>query len=124
MKKTIFGKNSTTSAQLPITPGNEPQVPLATEDTVSPSDMDINNPGGLAWLDGELPNLSTVSHYQFDLEQEFDIKRYLDILADEASGPRQAGPATGPASISMSTSKVDKSGNASTVAPEASAWDT
>ena len=54
---------------------------------------------------------------------QLDIRRYLDILADKTSGP---GPvqAAGPASIGMPTSMVDKSCHASTVAPEASAWDT
>jgi hypothetical protein len=108
---------------VPMTPDNEPQVALL-DDSVSWSDMDVNDVDGLGWLNEELPNLSTVSHYSFDLEQEFDIRRYLDILADNASG---SGPsqAVGPASIgSMPTSMVDKSCNASTVAPEASAWDT
>lgn len=82
--------------------------------------MDVSDTDGLRWLDEELPNLSTASHYQFDLEQEFDVKRYLDILADEASGLRPV-LATGP-TIST-TSKVDKSDNASTVAPDTSAWD-
>jgi hypothetical protein len=85
--------------------------------------MEVNDVDGLGWLDEEHPNLSTVSHHHFDLEQEFDIRRYLDILADEASrhGFVQAARLS---SISMPTSMVDKGGNASTVAPEASAWDT
>ncbi len=119
MKKTIFGSEATTiTTQSSITPRNEPQ---ASDDSVSPSDMNVSDPDGLRWLDEELPNLSTASHYQFDLEQEFDVKRYLDILADEANGLRPV-PATGPTSIST-TSKVDKSDNASTVAPDTSAWD-
>ena len=125
MKQTIFGKDSSalTSTPLPIS-DDEPQVALATGEPIPPSDMEVSDPNGLGWLDEELPNLSTVSHYQFDLEQEFDVRRYLDILADEASGPTpvRVGSVTG----STSTSKVDKSGNASasTVAPAASEWDT
>jgi uncharacterized phage infection (PIP) family protein YhgE len=70
MKKTIFGEDtSTTSTQLS---DNEPEtVALAAGDCVSPSDMDVNDTDGLGWLDGKLPNLSSVSHYQFDLKQEF-----------------------------------------------------
>jgi hypothetical protein len=122
MKKTIFGKDSAVS--LTDSPENRSESHVALpDDFVSHSDMDVNDLDGLGWLDEELPNLSTVSHYHFDLEQEFDIRRYLDILADKTSGP---GPvqAAGPASIGMPTSMVDKSCHASTVAPEASAWDT
>jgi hypothetical protein len=71
-------------------------------------------------LQDDLPDLSTVSHYKFDLELEFDIKWYLDILADEASGTVQF---TSISSLPASNPMVDKTGNASTVAPEASAWD-
>jgi len=115
MKKTIFGAEGTE-----IMSANKPQE---TDGSVSPSDMNVGDPDGLQWLDEELPDLSTVSHYQFDLEQEFDIKRYLDILADEVCGLHPV-PAAGPTSLSVSvSSKVDRSGNASTVAPDTSAWD-
>jgi len=117
MKKTIFGKDNTTS-------DNDVASPPGNLVSVSSSDMEVNDVEGLGWLNEELPNLSTASHHHFDLEQEFDIRRYLDILADEVSRP---GPvrAAGPSGIgTIPTSTVDKSGNASTVAPEASAWDT
>jgi len=39
----------------------------------------------LSWLDEDLLDLRTVVHEYFDLTTEFDISRYLDVLADEAT---------------------------------------
>ena len=79
--------------------------------------MEVNDVDGLGWLNEELLNLLTASHHHFDLEQEFDIRRYVS-----QPGPVRAAGHSGIGTIPTST--VDKSENASTVAPEASAWDT
>jgi len=102
MKKTIFGKDNTTS-------DNDVASPPGNLDSVSSSDMEVNDVDGL--------NLLTASHHHFDLEQEFDIRRYVS-----QPGPVRAAGHSGIGTIPTST--VDKSENASTVAPEASAWDT
>jgi len=36
----------------------------------------------LKWLDEGLPDLSGYGHQEFDLALQFDIRRYIDILAD------------------------------------------
>ena len=86
-------------------------------EVVAPSEMVINESDGLEWLNEDL---STVSHFQFDLELEFDIKRYLDILTDEGSGSMVHSTTSIPASVPM----VNKTGKASAAAPQASEWDT
>jgi hypothetical protein len=44
----------------------------------------------LRWLDDGLPeDLSYAGHHAFDLETEFDVHHFLDILADEQAGPGQ-----------------------------------
>ena len=134
MNKTIFGKDGmsnsekssvSTSSSIPNPESQRSSTSTTTSDSqpedeaVAPSEMVINESNGLGWLNEDLPDLSTVSHYHFDLELEFDIKRYLDILADEANGAVQSTT-----SRPASTPTVHKTGNASTVAPQASAWDT
>jgi hypothetical protein len=121
MKKTIFGnpikasnneKNSTLG-----------QLDAAAElDSGSAAVATMDPEDGLYWLDEGLPDLSSVSHHHFDLAKEFDISRYLNILADEVAseGPhRNIAPVP---SASQPGSAVDKSSDASTVAPLASAW--
>jgi hypothetical protein len=39
----------------------------------------------LKWLDDGLPDLSGFEHRYFDLAAEFDISRYIQILADSVS---------------------------------------
>jgi hypothetical protein len=39
----------------------------------------------LKWLDDSLPDLSGFEHRYFDLVAEFDISRYIQILADSVS---------------------------------------
>jgi hypothetical protein len=80
---------------------------------------------GSDWLDEGLPHLSSVSHHHFDLAKEFDIHRYLDVLADEVTSDaprRNIAPMA--SALPVPGSGVDKSNDASTVAPLASAWAT
>ena len=120
MKKTIFGnpikasnneKGATILGQLEL----EGSSAVATMD---PKD-------GLDWLDEGLPDLSSVSHHHFDLAKEFNISRYLNILADEVTidvPRRNIAPMA--SALSLPGSGVDKSSDASTVAPLPSAWAT
>ena len=39
----------------------------------------------LKWLDNGLPDLSGYNRREFDLALQFDIPRYVDILADSVS---------------------------------------
>jgi hypothetical protein len=70
-------------------------VNLASEDSDSegknskmktPSDP-VQDP--LKWLDDRLPDLSRCSRRDFDLALQFDIRNYVDILADSVSDPRK-----------------------------------
>jgi len=121
MKRTIFGGAASNN-------GKKSSLGLLDAELDSSSaavaTMDSDPEGRLDWLDEGLPDLSSVSHHHFDLAKEFDITRYLDILADEVTseGPRRnIAPVP---SASRPESGVDKSNDASTVAPLASAWAT
>ena len=43
----------------------------------------------LKWLDDGLPDLSGYNNQEFDLAMQFDIRRYVDILADSVSDSRK-----------------------------------
>jgi hypothetical protein len=83
---------------------------------------------GVDWLNEGLPDLEHVSHHHFDLVKEFDISCYIDILADEVNSHGEGLVCRNIGSVSTSGSlqgnKVDRSNDASTVAPLASAWAT
>ncbi|KAJ7930995.1 hypothetical protein B0H13DRAFT_1492888, partial [Mycena leptocephala] len=53
------------------------ELPQTT--TFEPVDQAHDGP---SWLDDGLPDLRNASNRQFDLAAEFDIRQYLDILAD------------------------------------------
>ena len=73
MKKTIFGKEDV-SDNHHDSPPNEQSVET---NEVSSSNLVVAELDGLDWLNEDLPDLSTVSYHQFDLELDFDIKRYI-----------------------------------------------
>ncbi len=43
----------------------------------------------LNWLDDGLPDLSVYNSREFDLAMQFDIRRYVDVLADSVSDSRR-----------------------------------
>ncbi|KAF9527167.1 hypothetical protein CPB83DRAFT_856482 [Crepidotus variabilis] len=92
------------------------------------SQAETQDKHALSWLDEGLPDLRTVKHHQIDLEAEFDIKRYLDILADSPSSSTTASLAPSQdihlKNTTRSTPTVNKSKDASTVVLQASAWET
>lgn len=52
----------------------------------SEDEPDLSPPeDGLRWLDGGLPDLSGCVGQNFNLEEEFDIKRYLHILSESVN---------------------------------------
>ena len=62
MKKTIFGKEDVGDNHHNSLP-NEQSVKTVE---VSSSNLVVAEPNGLDWLNEDLPDLSTVSHHQFD----------------------------------------------------------
>ena len=123
MKKTIFGDPIRASTNEKSTPILE-QLDAEPEGLSAVATMDPKE--GSDWLDEGLPDLSSVSHHHFDLAKEFDIHRYLDVLADEVASdaPRRNIAPMASALPSVPRSGVDKSNDASTVTPLASAWAT
>ncbi|KAL0952949.1 hypothetical protein HGRIS_014937 [Hohenbuehelia grisea] len=78
----------------------------------------------LKWLDDGLPDLSHSEHGQFNLEQEFDIKRYLDILADSASPQTTTRNETAGGSTLVGGPKGGKHGGAAAASamPDDGSW--
>ena len=75
------------------------------------------------WLDEGLPDLSSISHHYIDLTKEFDISRYLDILADEVNSEVPHRNISSMALASgLAGNRVDKLSDASTIAPLPLAW--
>ena len=120
MKKTIFDN--------PIRRSNENNAPVLShsqsDDVLEGSSIATTDPEGLDWLEEGLPDLSSVSHHHFNLAKEFNISRYLTILADEVNNeiPVRRNIASMSLGLGSLLGKVDKLNDVSTVAPLASAW--
>jgi hypothetical protein len=80
----------------------------------------------LRWLDDGLPDLSGFEHRYFDLAAQFDISRYIDILADSVSdGTTAASDFTGGTQLSSAVKKnygKDKDSEAGDFAPADDEW--
>ncbi|KAJ7513225.1 ribonuclease H-like domain-containing protein [Mycena galericulata] len=85
IQATIHGKPSVATNGAPRTERVESDQDSATSPLQHPDPVD-----GLSWLDDGLPDLRTSSNTQFDLAAEFDIKKYLHILADSILMPEEA----------------------------------
>ncbi|KAJ7789498.1 hypothetical protein B0H14DRAFT_3573478 [Mycena olivaceomarginata] len=57
-------------------------TPLTPHDPASAND-------GLDWLNDPLPDLRGSSTSRFDLAAEFDIEKYLHVLADSITAPKE-----------------------------------
>jgi hypothetical protein len=123
MKKTIFGNPIRTSNEIE----NDASIleRLDAELQVEESPLAATDPAE-DWLDEGIPDLSSVSHHYFDLAKEFDISRYLDILADEVNYevPARRNVSSIASTSAQPRNGVDRSIDASTVAPLPSAWAT
>lgn len=85
----------------------------------TPSDP-VEDP--LKWLDDGLPDLFGYNHQEFDLALQFDIRRYVDILADSVSDPRNTSENRfGKVTVQMSHTKL-KETVANTLAPADEEW--
>ncbi|KAJ7784004.1 hypothetical protein DFH07DRAFT_727926 [Mycena maculata] len=80
---TIHGKPDTSSGSSRNNKvvESEPETP----ELQHPDPMD----DGLNWLNDGLPDLRSISAKEFDLASEFDIQKYLHILADSVRGPAE-----------------------------------
>ncbi|KAJ7933219.1 hypothetical protein B0H13DRAFT_2262883 [Mycena leptocephala] len=78
---------------------------------------------GLSWLDGGLPDLRSTSNRQFDLAAEFDIRQYLDILADSVEGASEVSDfSTSDREPSMEGSRLSLRAAADSFAPKEDEW--
>jgi hypothetical protein len=76
----------------------------------------------LKWLDDGLPELFGYNHQEFDLALQFDIRRYVDILADSVSDPRKTSENRfGRVTAQMTHTKSKETG-AETLAPADDEW--
>lgn len=80
------------------------QTTLSVKKTANPASNDSDSEGKssemntpsdpvedpLKWLDDGLPDLSRYNHQEFDLALQFDIRRYVDILANSVSDTQRA----------------------------------
>jgi hypothetical protein len=81
----------------------------------TPSDPMENS---LKWLDEGLPDLSGYGRQDFDLALKFDIQRYIDILADNASNCKKTSESKEPQTL---LTKL-KDTSADTLAPRDDEW--
>ncbi|KAJ7237403.1 hypothetical protein C8J57DRAFT_1568538 [Mycena rebaudengoi] len=81
IKETIHGKPN--SGRKPV----ESEVPDSETSQLTHHDPVED---GLSWLNDGLPDLRTSNVDRFDLAAEFDIDKYLHILADSIKGPDKA----------------------------------
>ncbi|KAJ7756406.1 hypothetical protein DFH07DRAFT_742625 [Mycena maculata] len=76
---TIHSKPDTSSSRNDKVVESEPETPELQHP--DPMDDDLN------WLNDGLPDLRSISAKEFDLASEFDIQKYLHILADSVRSP-------------------------------------
>lgn len=84
----------------------------------SPTDPE-NDP--LRWLDEGLPDLSGFENRYFDLATQFDIARYVHILADSVSEPKDT---EGDIEVGRKSHQTQRSVEASALVPEDNEWAT
>ena len=102
---------------------------LASEDSDSDSEgkrSEMNTPDDpvedpLKWLDEGLPDLFGYNRNEFDLALQFDIQRYVDILADSVSDPQKTSDSLSRLGRETSHSKL-KGTAANTLAPADEEW--
>ena len=84
----------------------------------TPSDP-VEDP--LKWLDDGLPDLSGYNRREFDLALQFDIWRYVDILADSVSDLRKKEDSREMHHMSNTNFKLKETA-ANTLAPADEEW--
>ncbi|KAJ7450603.1 hypothetical protein FB451DRAFT_1052135, partial [Mycena latifolia] len=113
IKATIHGKPQVLSP-VEWTDSESETSPLRHHDPVK---------DGLSWLNDGLPDLRSSPTQHFDLAAEFDIARYLHVLADSIQEP--GNPANGDTVVReplQNNDGVNTKAAASTVAPKADEW--
>lgn len=83
IRKTIQQEPKTLSAKPVSDTSNEDSDSEDKNSKLSSPADPVEDP--LKWLDEGLPDLSGFDNRDFDLALQFDIRRYVDILADSVS---------------------------------------
>ncbi|KAJ7877234.1 hypothetical protein B0H14DRAFT_2342429, partial [Mycena olivaceomarginata] len=78
---------------------------------------------GLDWLNDGLPDLRTSSSSHFDLASEFDIEKYLHILADSIEGDGLTEDRNCDRERRKNTSTVSSKAAADSMTPKADEWE-
>ena len=102
-------------------------IPAASEDSdlegksseMNTHDDPVEDP--LKWLDEGLPDYFGYNRNEFDLALQFDIQRYIDILADSVSDPQKTSDSLSRLGRETSHSKL-KGTAANTLAPTDEEW--
>lgn len=124
MKKTFFDADFVEGSRMP---------PVDVSDSAgvaSASSLELENDNlrKLPWIDDDLQerDLVGVAHHQFDLAEQFDLDRYIDILADEAidasTSKTQDSRSSTRSNVREDMASYRKK-DASTVLPSASEWE-
>lgn len=97
---------------------------LANEDSDGEKTSEMDSPADpvkdpLKWLDDGLPDLSGYNKQEFDLAMQFDIRRYVDVLADSVSDRQRTSQRMEPEEIPHSRLKAMA---ANTLAPAEVEW--
>ncbi|KAJ7712808.1 ribonuclease H-like domain-containing protein [Mycena metata] len=93
----------------------------SAEETPALTPMDPAN-DGLDWLNDGLPDLRSASNSSFDLATEFDIEKYLHILADSIGATEVPGFDWGTEPSPQSAKSLNLKAAADTMAPKDDEW--
>ena len=95
---------------------------LAEDDKFSGTNAVDPENDPMTWLDNGLPDFSGSQHAYFDLQTQFDISRYIGVLADSVSDGSKATLAD-PGQDHMAKTSLDCL-DAGILAPEDGEWTT
>ncbi len=108
-----------------IAGSSESQLPSTKSDEARLLETHYNPLDGLAWLNDGLPSirsdvLAEVRGSQFDLEDEFDVDKYLHVLADSVSESETSAESSHV--LQVMEKALDEEGLATDVVPDDDAW--
>ncbi|KAJ7727477.1 hypothetical protein B0H16DRAFT_1590626 [Mycena metata] len=112
---------STASNHMAIRGFNRMDAAKSAEETPALTPMDPAN-DGLDWLNDGLPDLRSASNSSFDLATEFDIEKYLHILADSIGATEVPGFDSGTKPSPQSAKSLNLKAAADTMAPKDDEW--
>ncbi|KAG9225740.1 hypothetical protein CCMSSC00406_0009337 [Pleurotus cornucopiae] len=108
-----------------IAGSSESQLPSTTSDEAGLLETHYNPLDGLAWLNNGLPSirsdvLAEIRGNRFDLEDEFDVDKYLHVLADSVSQSETSAESSHV--LQVMEKALDEEGLATDVVPDDDAW--